>query len=364
MTIQRTYNMKKSLFILCLLAGSLWCGAQTSRTMTVEDGGTGQYHSVIVGDASLPDFTIYRPADLKAAVEKNGKLPVILYGNGACMNSSVEARYFLNEIASHGYVVVAIGPYNEADFIAHWKDVMKTMAPSGKPVVLANGEVVKPMTEAEKAEMMKAMQAQREAEQKAAARSRSKKNAPAPEVPVERRPTNPRQLLQALDWLTDRNADAASEYYHMLDLEKVSVMGQSCGGAQALGVTHDPRIASAIILNSGIADMSMQGVDKRQLANLHSPMLYIVGGDEDMATPNGTKDFNNIQGVPVVLLNTGVDGHEGSYYETHGGKYAQAVIKWLDWQMKGKVANAAFFLDEAVLNLTCPGWTTINKNFQ
>ena len=90
----------------------------------------------------------------------------------------------------------------------------------------------------------------------------------------------------------------------------------------------------------------------------------IVGGDEDMATPNGTKDFNNIQGVPVVLLNTGVDGHEGSYYETHGGKYAQAVIKWLDWQMKGKVANAAFFLDEAVLNLTCPGWTTINKNFQ
>ena len=327
--------------------------------MVVEEGGTGACKAIIVGDKSCPDFTIYRPADLRAAADQ-GALPVILYGNGACMNSSVEARYFLNEIASHGYVVIAIGPYNETDFFEHWKGVMKSMAPSKKKVVLANGDVVLPMTPEEREAMIREAMAQREAE---ARNTKKKKNEPAPVVPVERRPTNPKQLLQALDWLTDQNANPESEYYHCIDLDNVAVMGQSCGGALALGVIHDPRIGTAIILNSGIADMSMQGVDKRQLANIHCPMLYIVGGDEDMATPNGTLDFKRIEKVPVALLNTAVDGHEGSYYEAHGGLYAIAVRKWLDWQFKGKVANAAFFLDENVLNLTCPGWTAVSKNF-
>ena len=353
--------MNKALFLSCLLAFLPGiAGAQTQQSMVVENGGTGAYKAVIVGDATCPDFTIYRPVDLKAA----GPLPVILYGNGACMNSSVEARFFLNELASHGYIAIAIGPYNETNFFDHWRGVMKSMHPAHKEVVLANGEVVPPMTAAEREEMMKQAAAQREAQQKAAARtSRSKKNAPAPEVPIERRPTNPKQLLQALQWLTDQNANAESEYYHCLDLDHVAVMGQSCGGALALGVIHDPRIKTAVILNSGIADMSMQGVDKRQLANIKCPMLYIEGGDEDGATANGTKDFERIQNVPVVLLNTVIDGHEGSYYEAHGGLYAVAVTKWLDWQFKGRVANAAFFLDQAVLNLTCPGWKNMTKNF-
>ncbi len=109
--------------------------------------------------------------------------------------------------------------------------------------------------------------------------------------------------------------------------------------------------------------MSMQGTDKRQLANAHFPMLYIVGGEEDMATPNGKEDYKNLEGVPVVLLNTVIDGHEGSYYESHGGKYAHAVIKWLDWQHKGKIAESAYFLDEKVFGMEFPGWTSIHKNF-
>jgi hypothetical protein len=44
-------------------------------------------------------------------------------------------------------------------------------------------------------------------------------------------------------------------------------MGQSCGGAQVLGVAHDPRIKTCVMLNSGIGDMEMMGSTKETLKN-------------------------------------------------------------------------------------------------
>ena len=327
-----------SFAFLLLLSGML--NAQTIKKMTVEDGGTGAFKAEIVSDAKLPAFTIYRPAKLPAT-----PLPVVLYGNGACMNSSVEARYFLNELASHGYIIIAIGPYNEKDFIAHWTDVMKMMHPGTKQVILADGTEVKKLSEKEMQEFF-------------AKRSESEDDTPQP----DRAPTYPGQLLEALDWLTAQNADGQSEYYGHIDLSNVAVMGQSCGGAQALAVIHDPRISTGIILNSGIGDMEMQGATSRSLQNIRVPMLYVVGGDTDVATENATKDFVAIKDVPVFMVNTIIDGHEGSYYEKHGGKYAVLVAEWLDWQLKGKADHSASFLDENAFKAAYSGWTIDRKN--
>lgn len=342
--------MNKKLFcsILAAAAAIISGYAQTCRSMVIEDGGTGPYKSVIVSDETLPAFTIYRPQDLN----EGGSFPVILYGNGACMNSSIEIRYFLNELASHGYIAVAIGPYNEDDFFAHWTSVMKMMHPSKKDVVLADGTVVRPVTKEE-------LEARRLAEEKQQKENTSDGSGTAGEAPFR---TYPRQLLEALDWLTDRNADSRSDYYHKIDLENVAVMGQSCGGAQALAVSHDPRIKTTIILNSGIGDMEMMGCSKENLASVHAPMMYIVGGPEDMATRNAAMDFKRLNDVPVVLIDTAIDGHEGSYYEAHGGKYAVAVRKWLDWQLKKKTAGAALFLDDEYFQISFPGWSIIRKN--
>ena len=54
---------------------------------------------------SLPTHTVYRPADLS----KTFKLPILLWANGGCRNTSVEFTRFLGEIASHGYLVLAVG---------------------------------------------------------------------------------------------------------------------------------------------------------------------------------------------------------------------------------------------------------------
>src|SRR4051812_45782326 len=67
--------------------------------------GTGRFKAVMATDAGLPAHVLYYPADLKKA----GKLPVVAWGNGACINAGNRFRIFLTEIASHGYLVAANG---------------------------------------------------------------------------------------------------------------------------------------------------------------------------------------------------------------------------------------------------------------
>ena len=102
--------MKTSRFILLALALSITVGtlkAQVSARV-VEDGGTGKYSALMTTEATLPTHTIFRPKDLSGFGKKN-KLPVIAWGNGACYDSPWEHVNFLNEVASHGFLVIAIG---------------------------------------------------------------------------------------------------------------------------------------------------------------------------------------------------------------------------------------------------------------
>lgn len=356
--------MKRILLAACLMAASLgMANAQTARKQVVENGGTGPYKAEVVEDTSCPKFTIYRPQNLKSVISQVGKLPIIVYANGACANNNVEMRFLLSEVVSYGYVAIAIGPYDEDDVNAKWKDVLQYSYPEGKSrVVLSNGEVIVPKSAEELKAYQEQMRAQIEKMMKEQAEARAKAAKEGKQVPSAVQETYPRMLLEALDWLTDQNADPKSDYYHCLDLDHVAAMGQSCGGAQALGVAHDPRIKTCVMLNSGIADMEMQGTTKEALNSLHQPIFYLIGGPADVAFPNAQKDFDRIENVPVVMMNT-LDGHSGTYYEKNGGSYAVAVLKWLNWQFKGNVGEAAFFLDDDFLKYKYPDWKVVRKNF-
>ena len=331
--------------------------AQTTQRQVVEDGGTGPFKSEVVGDASCPGFTMYRPQNLKEVVARQGALPVIVYANGACFNNNVEMRLLLSEVASYGYVAAAIGPYDEADVMAQWKGVLQSAYPETKgEVIMANGEKILPLTAEERKARDEQQAKQREEAQKKAKKGKKQQA----EQPFR---TYPKQLLEVLSWLTDQNADAKSEYYHCLDLDHVAAMGQSCGGAQVLGVSHDPRIKTCVMLNTGIGDMEMMGATKENLKNLHQPMFYMIGGPADIAYANAQKDYERIaDNIPVVMLNS-KDGHSGTYYEKHGGNYAKAVVKWLDWQLKGQVGQSALFLDDEYLKMKFPEWQGVRKNW-
>lgn len=90
--------------------------------MKVADfGGSGRYKAIAVREKSLTDFVVYRPVNLDAAMivgrpamwggegMKKEKLPVLVFCNGGCMDTSIGYENMLTDIASHGYVVVAIG---------------------------------------------------------------------------------------------------------------------------------------------------------------------------------------------------------------------------------------------------------------
>lgn len=351
--------MKRLLMTAMMVAASVGLmNAQTSHRQVVENGGTGPYKSEVVGDASCPGFTVYRPQNLKEVVTRQGALPVIVYANGACFNNNVEMRLLLSEVASYGYVAAAIGPYDEEDVMSQWRGVLRSAYPETKgEVIMANGEKIIPLTAEERKARDEEMAKQRELAAKKVKKAK-KQQSTTPQFS-----TYPKMLLEVLDWLTDQNASQGSEYYHCLDLDHVAAMGQSCGGAQVLGVAHDPRIKTCVMLNSGIGDMEMMGSTKEALKNLHQPMFYMIGGPGDIAYGNAQKDYERIaNNIPVVMLNS-KDGHSGTYYEEYGGNYAKAVIKWLDWQLKGKVGQSALFLDDDYLKMKFPEWQGVRKNF-
>src|SRR4051812_47379815 len=104
--------MNRLLFATILIASSVWAHTATAQAPSRTSGsagaaeGTGPYPAVMEQDSGLPTHTVYRPKDLSAF---NGqKLPILAWGNGACANAGDSFRNFLTEIASHGFLAIAI----------------------------------------------------------------------------------------------------------------------------------------------------------------------------------------------------------------------------------------------------------------
>jgi hypothetical protein len=291
--------MKKLTTLVFILAMASSLPAQPGKMRIIEDGGTGAYKAIMQTDSSLVTHTIFRPENLDAFGEKN-KLPIIAWGNGACANSPWEHVNFLSEVASHGFLVVAIGPMPE------------------------------------------------EGEQK---RDQSLSS----------------QMLNAIDWAIAQNSDRKSPYYGKIDIQKIAVSGMSCGGLQTLEVAGDPRLTTIIVCNSGVLPNpgggmpGMPQITKDQLEKIHTPTLYLLGGEKDIAYNNGMDDFKRINHVPVFVANMDV-GHGGTYRQPHGGEFASVAAAWYKWQLKGDEEAGKFFTGNPCGLAQSKVWTVEKKN--
>lgn len=306
---------------------------QTSNYIYVEDGGSGPYKAVLDRNAETPDFTLYRPENLDYAVQQEGPLPLVVFANGGCSFTSKNYENYLTEIASHGYLVAAVGSYDEM--------TLEQLQRLG-------------MTDTE-------------------------------------------YQIHAIDVMQQLNADPNSLFYQKVNMQQVCAMGQSCGGGQALTTAiADKRVTNCVALNSGFArnkppfpveepgskrpaggpkdgwakKVSEGGqygkefggtMTQADLARLHSPVMYLIGGPDDVAYPNANENYELVK-VPVTLCNLPV-GHMATYNQHHGGAFADITLKWLDWQMKGRTNSSRFFLDADSRKDKYSGWDVKQKNW-
>ncbi|MBP2161227.1 MULTISPECIES: hypothetical protein [Asticcacaulis] len=272
------------------------------------ESGSGPYPAVFEQDPTLPAHVVYRPE--KLAELKSEKLGIYVFGNGACSADGTSSKNHLLEIASQGYLAVAPGTI---------------------PVPQPQGGT--------------------------------------PDGPPPgglRASTTAESLTEAIDWAVGENAREGSPYYQRLDPEKIAVSGFSCGGLQALSIAKDPRIATVIVMNSGIfnAGNPIAGikVDKSMLADLHGSVLYVLGGPTDIAHANGMDDYSRINHIPAAHIDIPV-GHGGTYMEPHGGIGAEVVTAWLNWRLKGDAAAAKKFQGEGCAYCVDKRITYEYKNF-
>lgn len=113
-------------------------------------------------------------------------------------------------------------------------------------------------------------------------------------------PTKSPLLTDALNWAIAQNADRSSQYFQKLDTNKIAVAGMSCGGLQALETAPDPRVSTLMVCNSGsftnpaTARSGMPNLSNDQLTKIHAPIIYILGGEKDIAYKNGMDDVQHI----------------------------------------------------------------------
>ena len=317
--------------------------------VTIGDGGTGSYKAVLTGDPGLPTHALYRPRDLRPFGQRN-LLPIVAFGNGGCRNTSGEFRNMLSEIASQGFLVVALGP-------------------AGNAVVMGGEE--------------------------------------------RTNTTAASQLLDGVIWAMAENSRAGSAFFQKLDITKVAVTGQSCGAQQAIEVSPDPRVTTTIAFSQGINMGPGRGIyagpgtavvaggragaprpapasaDARYapfapvlvrssdpaatpapapqnraevLTRLHAPILFITGGDADSGHRSATMNFESIEQVPAVHAWQAVGHYPATYREPNGGAFAKAAGAWLKWQLKGDQVAAAMFLGPACGLCSDAKWTIERKH--
>jgi hypothetical protein len=115
------------------------------------------------------------------------------------------------------------------------------------------------------------------------------------------------------------------------------------------------------LLLPGAPHRKRRRIGKAALKDLHTPVLYILGGPTDIAYANGMDDFKQINHVPVFVGNLDV-GHGGTYSKPYGGEFARVATSWYKWQLKGDQEAGKLFTGKTPGLAQSPGWTVEKKN--
>jgi predicted alpha/beta-hydrolase family hydrolase len=294
----------KYIFVVLLFAVATPSFAQVVESRVIENGGTGKHSAIMLKDASLPTHTIFRPKNIDKFKDRKS-LPLIVWGNGACFDSPWEHVNFLNEIASHGFLVVAVGV-----------------------IPKETGEQVKERSTSSKL---------RDAIDWAIAQNSDTKSNYFKKINIAKIAVAGMSCggLQALEVAGDPRISTL-------------VVANS-------GIFIDPIRGNAMPM--------IPQLQKKHLEKIHTPTLYLLGGPSDIAYQNGMDDVEKIDHVPVFVGNLDV-GHGGTYGQPFGGDYAKVATAWFNWQLRGDKRAKKLFVGNPPGLSQFPGWSFAKKNMQ
>jgi hypothetical protein len=249
--------------------------------------------------AGSPGFRIYRPRDL-ARFPASDTLPIVIWGNGACLADGRDFEGYLSTIASYGFLVVGSAPV------------------PGQPQARITS-----------ANLIKALDwSQAEATRRGSALAGKIK--------------------------TDAVAVMGMSCGGNLALEaardpRVKTLGMWNSG---VWISGEMRTGDGTLLVA---------TTKADLAFVHSPTLYINGDHIDPATVNAADDVARLDRIPVFFGSRRGSGHSGTYSHANGGEFANIAVAWLRWQLKGDKDSGRTFTGPDCTLCKDPNWTVQRK---
>ncbi|HEY5450221.1 MAG TPA: hypothetical protein VIQ54_15810 [Polyangia bacterium] len=137
-------------------------------------------------------------------------------------------------------------------------------------------------------------------------------------------------LIAYIDWAIAENAKPCSAYYQSLETTKISANGFSCGGLMSQAMVLDPRVTTWGVNSSGMA-----GANQDYYNMVHTPVLFVEGGPDDIAYDGGGEGYAAIAKLNVPVLWFSKDlGHGGDLFSSRGGDFTKINLAWLNWWLK------------------------------
>ncbi|HLK50607.1 MAG TPA: hypothetical protein VKT49_20845 [Bryobacteraceae bacterium] len=167
-------------------------------------------------------------------------------------------------------------------------------------------------------------------------------------------------MRAAIDWTGKENERTGSHLKGKIAVDKIAVMGTSCGGFLSLALGADPRVKTIGVFNSGVQNAAPGGRSPQPgpdvLPKLHGPVLLLNGSDPDFLMPASLATFEAINRVPAFYGARHNAGHSATYFHPGGGEFANVASNWLLWTFKGDKKAGAMFTGKDCALCTNSNW--------
>jgi hypothetical protein len=196
-----------------------------------------------------------------------------------------------------------------------------------------------------------------------------------PQQGAPRRQATAYDLRPAIDWAGRENSRTGSPLKGKIGLDKVAVMGQSCGRFLSVALGADPCVKTIGVFNSGVQPTpsaqaqgnAAPGVPQSafptsaDLPKLHGPVLLINGSDADFMMAQSTATFDMINHVPAFYGARHNAGHTATVFHPGGSEFANVASNWLLWTFKIDKKAGRMFVGKNCGLCTNSNWDVRSK---